>query len=69
MQNFSKYLIYLGIGCFLLGVFLHCFGKYIPFGNLPGDFSWGKGHVHIYFPFTSSIILSIILSLLLWLLH
>jgi hypothetical protein len=37
----------------------------VPLGRLPGDFTWRRGNATFYFPLTTSILLSIILTLLL----
>jgi hypothetical protein len=37
----------------------------VPFGRLPGDFSVRRGSFSFYFPLTTSIIVSILLTLLL----
>ena len=39
----------------------------IPIGRLPGDFSFRRGNVSLYFPLTTSILASIILTLLMML--
>ena len=36
----------------------------VPIGRLPGDFSVRRGNVSFYFPLTTSIIASILLTLL-----
>jgi hypothetical protein len=36
----------------------------IPFGRLPGDFAVKRGNFSFYFPLTTSIILSILLTLI-----
>jgi hypothetical protein len=36
----------------------------VPFGRLPGDFMVRRGSVSFYFPLTTSIVLSIVLTLL-----
>ena len=36
----------------------------VPFGRLPGDFSVKRGNFAFYFPLSTSIILSILLTLL-----
>jgi DUF2905 family protein len=36
----------------------------VPFGRLPGDFSVKRGNFAFYFPLTTSIILSILLTLI-----
>lgn len=37
----------------------------VPFGRLPGDFSYRRGNFAFYFPLGTSILVSIILTLLL----
>jgi hypothetical protein len=40
----------------------------LPLGRLPGDIAVRRGHVSFYFPLTTSILVSIVLTLLLaWL--
>ena len=36
----------------------------VPFGRLPGDFAHRRGNFSFYFPLTTSILVSIILTLL-----
>jgi DUF2905 family protein len=36
----------------------------VPFGRLPGDFLFRRGNATVYFPLTTSILVSIILTLL-----
>jgi hypothetical protein len=37
------------------------------FGRLPGDLRWGSGGVRVYVPLTSMLLVSVLLSLVLWL--
>ena len=39
----------------------------VPLGRLPGDFSFRRGNFSFYFPLTTSILASIILTLLMML--
>lgn len=65
---FGKILIILGIIIVAVGG-LFLFGNKIPFiGRLPGDIVVHRKNFHFYFPLTTSIIISIILSLIMWLL-
>jgi hypothetical protein len=41
----------------------------LPFGRLPGDIAWRRGNATFYFPLATSIILSILLSLVLYILN
>ena len=37
----------------------------LPLGRLPGDFAVRRGNLSFYFPLTTSVVLSIVLTLLL----
>ena len=64
MGGIGKTLIILGIVLVVLGLFLNFSGK-IPFlGKLPGDIYIKKDNFSFYFPITTCIIISIILSLI-----
>ena len=38
-------------------------------GHLPGDLSWEKGGGSFHFPFTTCLLLSVLLSIIAWLLR
>jgi len=61
-----KLFIVVGIGLLLVGLFWPWIGK-IPFGRLPGDVIINKPNVKIFLPITSMLLLSLILSAILWL--
>jgi hypothetical protein len=61
----GKWLIATGIIIVLLGVLMLGLGK-IGLFKLPGDLEFGGKNWRFYFPLASSIILSIILTLILW---
>lgn len=62
----GKLLIIVGIVCILLGLFV-TYGPKIPLGRLPGDIVVERENVRFYFPIVTSIIVSIILSVLIYL--
>jgi hypothetical protein len=64
ISSLGKLIITFGIVLVLLGGLLLLFGKLPFFGKLPGDIYIQKKNFSIYFPLTSSILLSLILSLL-----
>ena len=67
MQEIGKTLIIFGIILIGLGALLTLVNK-IPFlGKLPGDILIQKKNFSFYFPITTSILISIILSLFFWL--
>jgi hypothetical protein len=39
----------------------------LPFGRLPGDFSVERENFSFYFPLATSIVVSIVISVLIWL--
>jgi hypothetical protein len=60
----GKMLILLGVFIILIGLLL-LFGEKIPWiGRLPGDILIRKKNFTFYFPLTTSILISIILTLL-----
>ena len=51
----------------VLGALLSFTGRLPWVGRLPGDISIEREHFRFYFPLATSIVISIILSLLVWL--
>jgi hypothetical protein len=69
LPGLGRILIFLGLGIVALGLLLTLVGR-VPFlGRLPGDFIFRKGNFSFFFPLATSILLSIILTLLFWLLR
>jgi hypothetical protein len=66
MQNIARGLIAAGAVLLVCGVLLILFPG-LRIGRLPGDLSFRKGGVHIYLPLMTSLLISLVLSLLLWL--
>jgi hypothetical protein len=58
----GRLLVFLGLGLCALGLLVMAG---VPFGRLPGDFMVRRGPVSFYFPLTTSIVLSIVLTLVL----
>jgi hypothetical protein len=67
MQEIGKTLIVFGLILIGVGVLLTFFNKIPLLGKLPGDILIQKKNFSFYFPFMTSILISIILSLLFWL--
>ncbi len=61
----AKWLILLGIILILLGLIWPWLSR-LGLGHLPGDIHIKRDNADFYFPLTSSILISLILSLLLW---
>lgn len=65
-EPLARSVIVLGIILVVIGIFL-VYIKNIPFiGKLPGDIHIQKKHFNFYFPITSSILISIVISLILY---
>ncbi len=66
-QEIGKWLIMSGIILILAGIVIYFFHQYFTsFGKLPGDIRIEKENIKIYFPITTMLIVSIVLSLILW---
>jgi len=68
MTTFQKYLILGGILLVLLGLFWPLLPK-LPFGRLPGDIVIERENFRFYFPLSTMVLVSLVLSLVLWLLR
>ena len=64
-QQFGKILIFTGLFIAAVGLMIVVLGKFGLF-KLPGDLEFESRNWKIYIPIASSIILSIILTLILW---
>ncbi len=67
MSDLGRILIFLGLLLLVAGLVVVALGRLnLPIGRLPGDFSWRGRGWWVSFPLASSILLSVILSLILW---
>ncbi len=64
MNPVAKMLIVAGVVLILAGLFWQFGGKYLSLGRLPGDIVVERENFRFYFPVTTSIIVSILLTLL-----
>jgi len=67
-QQIGKYLILAGLVIVLVGALLVLLGR-IGFFKLPGDLEFVGRNWRIYIPIASCIILSIIITLIIWLIN
>jgi len=66
MYSISKWLIIVGVLVVVLGILLLLFGHKLQWlGHLPGDIRIEKERFRFYFPLTTMILLSVILTLIL----
>ncbi len=64
----QKALIVAGIAVVAIGVLWPWLGK-LPLGRLPGNIFIDRPGLKVYFPITTMILLSLLISLILWLLR
>lgn len=68
MTDLGKLLIMLGGVIVIAGTVLLLAGRFhIPLDRLPGDISYRGKNTTFYFPVTTCIIISVVLSLIFWL--
>jgi len=67
--QFGKLLVVAGVLLVALGLLIMAGSKlsFLGLGRLPGDVSYKGKHVTVYFPLVTCVILSVALTLLLWL--
>lgn len=65
MAFMGKWLIFLGLIMVILGLLLIFFEKIPLLGKLPGDIRIERKNFVFYFPLTTSIILSLVLTIIL----
>ena len=63
MSDLAKTLIFFGVVLVLAGILVSIFGKIPGIGKLPGDLSFRKGAFTFYFPLTTCLLLSLLLTL------
>jgi hypothetical protein len=68
MTDLGKLLLVLGGVIVLTGAVLLLAGRFnLPLGRLPGDIVYRGKNTVFYFPLATCIVVSVVLSLLLWL--
>lgn len=63
----GKALVIAGLSLMLLGLFFIFFNKMSFLGKLPGDIRIARKSFTFYFPLVSCVLLSVLVSLILWL--
>lgn len=67
MPELGKILVVAGIVIALAGVLLWSGAGRGWFGELPGDISYSRGNFSFHFPIVTCLLISLILTVLLWL--
>lgn len=68
MDRLGKGIIIVGLVLVIAGIVVWLWGDKLRFlGRLPGDIRIEKDNIHIYIPITTMILLSALVSFILWL--
>ena len=67
MNELGKVLVLVGVMILVIGLILWSGIGKGWFGRLPGDFHLSRGNFTLYFPLATSLLLSLVFTLLLWL--
>lgn len=68
MKSTGLMLVLAGVGLVVLGLLVYS-GALSWFGRLPGDLRWEGEHTRVYVPLASMLLLSVLLSLLVFVLR
>jgi hypothetical protein len=67
MGEIGRLLVFFGIALIVIGVVVMLLGRTgLPFGRLPGDLVYRGKNTTFYFPLATSILLSVVLSLIVY---
>jgi Protein of unknown function (DUF2905) len=67
MPDLGRTFIFLGVLLVVAGLIVLGLGRlHLPLGRLPGDLSWRGRGWSVNFPLATCILLSVILSLVMW---
>lgn len=67
MSDLGRIFIFLGLLLVVVGIVIVGLNRLnLPIGRLPGDFNWRGRGWSFSFPLATSILISVLLSLLLW---
>jgi hypothetical protein len=68
-SSLGRTLVVVGLALAAVGLVLVLAGRFpgLRIGRLPGDVSIERGNFRFYFPLATSVVLSVVLTLLLWL--
>ena len=67
LPGLGRIVIFVGLAVVAVGLLLTFVGRIPLVGRLPGDIVFRRGNFTVYFPLATSIVLSILLTVILWL--
>jgi hypothetical protein len=66
MTHVGKIILLAGLALVAIGAIVWLLGK-LGFKGLPGDIAWESGNVKIYLPIVTCLVLSVVISIGVWL--
>jgi Protein of unknown function (DUF2905) len=66
-MGLGRILIVAGSVLLVAGIAISVLGRFTGLGRLPGDITYRRGNFTFYFPWVTSLVLSLLLSLAMWL--
>lgn len=66
MDHVGKAIILVGAVLVVVGIAVTFWDRIPWLGKLPGDIHYRRGNFHAYFPIVTSVLLSVLLSLVFW---
>lgn len=70
MTEFGKLLIFLGVILIVVGAVAVLAGRIgLPIGRLPGDMLYRGKHTTVYFPLVSCLVVSLVLTVVMYVIH
>ena len=67
-QQFGKWMVAIGAVIVAVGLLVMLLGQ-IGLFRLPGDLEFGGKNWRVYFPLATTVLLSVLLTLIFWLIH
>lgn len=69
MNDFGKVIFTFGVVIAVIGLLLWTGVGKGWFGKLPGDINYSRGNFSFYFPVVTCLIISVVLTLIMWLMR
>ncbi len=67
-MGLGRLLVIAGVALVMIGVLVLLLGRAgLPLGRLPGDITYRGKNTTVYFPIVTCIVISVVLSLIFWL--
>jgi len=65
LTHVGKIILLVGLGLVALGAIVWILGR-LGFKGLPGDIAWESGNVKVYVPIATCLVLSVVISVGIW---